>query len=225
MRGKGNGIGRQSVTGTANEQQESSFSRAAGKLESAEKIGGTVIASNSHLMTASEFARRPKPADGSKEELVRGEIAMTPPPGFEHGYVQTNIATLLSAHVRKHGLGRVVVETGLVTENDPDSVRGPDVSFWSKERLPMDQKPRGYPDVAADLCVEVLSPDDRMPKVMKKVDEYISRGVRLVWIVNPRTQSVAVHRSLSDFNTIEADGLLDGGEVVPGFQCAIKDLF
>ncbi len=179
---------------------------------------------SSHL-TASDFARRPKPADGSKEELVRGEITMTPPPGFEHGYVQTNIATLLSAYVRKHGLGRVVVETGLVTENDPDTVRGPDVSFWSKERLPMDETPRGYPNVAADLCVEVVSPDDRMPKVMKKVEEYFTRGVRLVWIVNPRTGTVAVHRSPSDFETIDGDAQLEGGDVVAGFQCAVADLF
>lgn len=179
----------------------------------------------SHLMTASEFASRPRPADGSREELVRGEITMTPPPGFEHGYVQTNIATLLNVHVRKHKLGRVVVETGLVTENDPDTVRGPDVSFWSKERLPMDQTPQGYPEVAADLCVEVLSPDDPMAKVSKKLEEYFTRGVRLVWVVNPRTRTVVVYGSLTDHETIEADGYLEGGDVVPQFRCAVAEIF
>src|SRR5437870_40030 len=120
-----------------------------------------MIASRHALMTAEEFAARPDPDDGSKEELVRGVIVMTPPPGFAHGKCQTGIIYLLCDHVRRRKLGHVVVETGLVTERDPDTVRGPDVSYWSKERLPLDETPTGYPDVPADLCVEVLSPNDR----------------------------------------------------------------
>jgi Uma2 family endonuclease len=102
-----------------------------------------MIASRPILMTAEEFAQRPEPPDGSKEELVRGEIVMTPPPGFEHGFHQAGIVAILYTHVRRHRLGRVVVETGVVTERDPDTVRGPDVSFWSKESLPLEETPRG----------------------------------------------------------------------------------
>lgn len=76
------------------------------------------------LLTAEEFARLPNPPDGSKQELVRGEIVTMPPPGFVHGVVQLNVASLVRAHVRNHKLGRVTVESGVITEQGPDTVRG-----------------------------------------------------------------------------------------------------
>ena len=184
-----------------------------------------MIASTARLWTAEEFACRPEPPDGSKEELVRGEIVMAPPPGFEHGLIQVGISALLHAHVSRHKLGRVVVESGLITQRDPDSDRGPDVSYWSKERLPFDQTPRGFADVAADLCLEVLSPDDRPGKLRETRTEYFTRGVRQVWVIDPKTRSVSVYRSVDDRDVIDEVGHLDGGEVVPGFRCAVADIF
>ena len=87
------------------------------------------------LVTAEEFARLPDPLDGSKQELVRGRIVTMPPPGFEHGDIQLNVGALLKVFVRPKRLGRVVTESGIITERGPDTVRGADVSFWSKERL------------------------------------------------------------------------------------------
>src|SRR5437899_2132623 len=137
------------------------------------------------LITAEEFARMPDPADGAKQELVRGEIITMPPPGFDHGLCQGRIYALLDAHVRSHQLGRVTVETGLVTEREPDTVRGPDVAYWSYERLPRNQRPQGYPDTAADFCVEALSPKKRLRQIREKIREYFERGVRMVWVVDP----------------------------------------
>src|SRR6478672_6836851 len=85
-------------------------------------------------LTAAEFARLPEPADGSKQELVRGEVVTMPPPGIRHGIVQTNVACLIQPYARAHKLGRVTVESGVVTEEDPDTVRGPDVAFWALMR-------------------------------------------------------------------------------------------
>ncbi|MGL6096876.1 MAG: Uma2 family endonuclease, partial [Fimbriiglobus sp.] len=110
------------------------------------------------LLTADEFSRLPNPADGSKQELVRGEVVTIPPPGFRHGDVQGNVLFAVKSYVKQSKTGRVTVETGLVTGRDPDSVRGPDVAFWSFARLPADQYPAVYPTVAADLVAEVLSP-------------------------------------------------------------------
>jgi hypothetical protein len=106
-----------------------------------------MIASRPTLTSADEFAKRPGPPDGAKEELVRGQIVRTPPPGFAHGVYQVNISAILHNYVHRKKLGRVVVETGVVTERDPDTVRGPDVSYWSKESLPLDEIPSGYPEV------------------------------------------------------------------------------
>jgi Uma2 family endonuclease len=177
------------------------------------------------LLTADEFSRRPEPEDGSKEELVRGVVITMPPPGFEHGLGQGRVYGLLDSYTRPRRLGRLVIETGLITERDPDSVRGPDVSYWSAARLPFDQRPRGYPDVAADLCVEVLSPSRRPADIAEKVREYLQAGVRLVWIIDPITQTLTVHRPQQPERVLTVNDTLSGEDVVPGFTCLVADLF
>src|SRR5689334_8327902 len=112
------------------------------------------------LITAEEFARMPNPADGSRQELVKGVIIAMPPPGARHGACCSRINRRLANFVEDNNLGTVFTnDTGFVTERSPDSVRGPDVSFWSREILP--EIPEGYIEVPANLVVEVVSPSDR----------------------------------------------------------------
>jgi Uma2 family endonuclease len=177
------------------------------------------------LITAEEFARMPDPPDGSKQELVKGVIVTMAPPNFQHGQVQLNIGALLRQHVRPAGLGRVTVETGLVTERDPDTVRGPDVAFWSADRLPLDQTPDVYPDVAADLCVEVLSPSNTVRGINAKIREYFTRGVRMVWIVDPDERTVTVYRRPGEGRVLWEDATITGEEVLPGFSCRVAEFF
>jgi Uma2 family endonuclease len=177
------------------------------------------------LLTADEFAQRPDPHDGSKEELVRGVVITMPAPGFDHGLVQARICGLLDQHVRPRRIGRVTLESGVVTERDPDTVRGPDVAYWSAERVPLDQRPRGYPDAAADLCVEILSPSDRPGQTDEKVREYLQRGVRLVWVVNSDERTVTVHVPNEEARELAETDMLTGGDVLPEFQVRVADLF
>jgi Uma2 family endonuclease len=177
------------------------------------------------LITAEEFAEMPSPPDGSKQELVRGVIETMPPPGFDHGLCQVRIAGLLDRHAVANGLGRVTVETGLITEREPDTVRGPDVSFWSFHRLPLDQRPKGYPQVAADLCVEVLSPTKKLRKITEKIGEYFERGARMVWIVDPEHHAVTVYRSPEQGLILHESATLSGEDVLPDFSCQVAELF
>lgn len=177
------------------------------------------------LITAAEFARMPDPPDGSKQELVRGVIVTMTPPGFRHGVCQNKVAFLLTAHVLAAHSGRVTVETGVVTERDPDTVRGPDVAFWSIERLPLDQTPEIYRDVAADLCVEILSPSNTQHEMQEKVREYINRGVRMVWVVDPEAHTVTVYRQAGEGRLLWDDATLTGEDVLPDFQCRVAEFF
>jgi Uma2 family endonuclease len=177
------------------------------------------------LITAEEFLKMPEPPDGSKQELVRGEVITMPPPGFRHGVRQGRVYRILDDYVTPRRLGRVTVESGLVTERGPDTVRGPDVAYWSAERLPLDQEPEGYPDVAADLCVEILSPSDRPGKVREKVREYCVRGVRMVWLIDPEDRNVWVYRAPEEARVLHEGATLNGEDVLPGFSCRVTDLF
>lgn len=177
------------------------------------------------LITAAEFARMPEPPDGSKEELDRGVIVTMPAPGFRHGMVQATIGSLLYKYGRSNRNGRVTLETGLQTEFDPDTVRSPDVAFWSAERLPLDQVPEAYPDVAADLVVEIQSPSNRRQTTQDKIREYLNRGVRMVWIVDPEARTVTVYRQPGEGRLLWHDARLTSDDVLPSFQCRVAEFF
>jgi Uma2 family endonuclease len=177
------------------------------------------------LLTAEEFAKLPNPVDGSKQELVRGEVVTMPPPGFRHGIVQVNVATLLKVFAKQHKLGRITVESGVVTERDEDTVRGPDVAYWSYERLPADQVPEGYPNVAPDLCVEVLSPSNTEQRTTKKVGEYFACGARMVWVIDPEERTVTIYRKPGDGRVLWEDATIAGEDVLPGFSCPLNEFF
>lgn len=174
-------------------------------------------------ITAEEFGRMPEPADGSKEELVKGVIVTMPPPKGRHGYVQLQIGAILLGFVKPKRLGWVVTESGTILERDPDTVRGPDVAYYSIARQPT--PPADYFEIPPDLAVEVLSTDDRRPAVREKIREYVSAGVRLVWLADPETRTVLAYRgSLRGTEYDEAD-TLDGGDVLPEFTCRVADFF
>lgn len=186
----------------------------------------TVAEPPKKLLTAEEFAALPEPSDGSKQELVRGEVVtVMSSPGFNHGIVQVNIATLLKVFTKQHRLGRVTTESGVRTEYDPDSVRGPDVGYWSYERVPPDQTPKPYPKVAADLCVEVRSPSNTQRKLTLKAREYLASGVRMVWIVDTEERTVTIYRQPDEGRVIAEDASISGEEVVPGFSCRVSEFF
>jgi Uma2 family endonuclease len=177
------------------------------------------------LLTAEEFAVLPQPADGLQQELVKGVIITMPPPGFYHGVVCLLLGRKLGNFIDAHDLGWITSnDSGVILARNPDTVRGPDLAFWGRERLP--QPPRqGYPSVAPDLAVEVLSPSDVFTRVQQKVQEYLSAGVRLIWILVPEDRSVAVFRAGKPSSVLFNGEALSGEDVLPGFSCPIAELF
>ena len=143
------------------------------------------------LLTAEEFARRPDP--GHPEELVKGRVVAMPPPKARHGQVCARVVFLLQLHCQEHDLGHVLSnDAGVITRRAPDSVRGPDVAFYSYAKLPKGPLPDAYPAVPPDAVFEVLSPDDRWPPMLTKVAEYLEAGVGVVSVLDPARSLVQV---------------------------------
>jgi Uma2 family endonuclease len=158
-------------------------------------------------------------------ELVEGEIIKMSPTGEKHGIIEFNLGGELRALVRRHQLGRVSGgEVGIYTRRHPDSVRGAEIVFISNERLAQ-RGVTGFMDVAPDLVVEIMSPDDRWNEVMRKLEEYLGIGVRLVWIVDPETESVFAYRSMTDVRRFEKNETLTADDVLPGFAVPVEELF
>ncbi len=122
-----------------------------------------------------------------------------------------------------NNLGWVGSESGVITEQDPDSVRGPDVYFFSIERSPT--PPTGYGEVVPDLVVEIRSPSDRNRAIREKVSEYLAAGVRLVWVVDPETRTAVVYSGNMRGVEHGEDDTITGGDVLPGFACKVAQFF
>lgn len=163
--------------------------------------------------------------EGWRDELVRGRLVREPIPGGEHGWIQVILASALHGHADAHGLGVVLVESGYVLAESPPTVRGPDVSFVSRERIPPEGVVRGHWRMAPDLAVEVVSPSNRLAEMQEKVLEYLDAGSRMVWVVDPRTRSITVYRSPAEIRLLRRGDTLDGGNVVPGFRLPVEELF
>jgi Uma2 family endonuclease len=177
------------------------------------------------LMTADELLA--KPDDGFVYELIKGElIKVSPPPGHEHGLVAMNIAGPLFEYVKTNNLGNVyAAETGYLLEEDPDTVRAADVSFVSKKRIEAAGPVKGYWKGAPDLAVEVISPSDTVGRIEGKVAEWLERGTRLLWVVSPKMRTVTVYRSLTEIAVLTDKERLEGGDVIPGFQISVAEIF
>lgn len=120
-------------------------------------------------------------------------------------------------------LGRVYVESGFKLTSNPDTVRGPDVAFISRTRLP-EPEPLGYPAFAPDLVVEILSPGDRPGEVLGKVADWLSAGSRLVWVIDAERRLARVYRADGTEDIVTADETLHGEDVLPGFAWPLTSI-
>ena len=178
------------------------------------------MSTTTRAMTEAELMALPR--DGRKRELVDGEIRVMSPAGFRHCVVAINLAALLAAFVKEHGLGYVAgSQVGFWMPSG--NLRVPDLSFVAAHRFPHGV-PEGFSPVVPDLAVEVLSPGDTQREILDKVGEYLASGVRLVWVVDPRARKAVAHRSLTDVREVAEDGDLDGEDVVPGFRCRLGEI-
>lgn len=182
----------------------------------------TSTATETDLITGEEFAAM---GDIGPCELIDGIIVPMAPAGDEHGNYEGNVYAALREFVRPKKLGKVRVgEVGIYIRRNPDAVRGADVLFISNERYAQ-RTSSGFLDVAPDLVVEVVSPNDRWNQITEKLRDYFSIGVRLIWLVNPGTRSVFAYRSLTDIREFTEADELPGDEVLPGFSVSVARFF
>lgn len=163
--------------------------------------------------------------DNRRTELVQGRVVEVPPPGSLHGLVQVEIAALLREHLKKKGIGRVVTESGVITNRGPDSVRGPDVAFYSYQRLPKGDVPIGYPSVMPEIVFEVLSPSQGFGSDLVKVGEYLGAGVFAVCVVDPRRRTAVIFQENADILLLAADDVLRLPEPLADWAPRVAEFF
>ena len=164
--------------------------------------------------------------EGKRAELVRGDLIVMTPAGGRHGQVAHKVGLLVGNHVLDRNLGRVfAAETGFLLRRDPDTVRAPDVAFVAADRLEAHDIPPGFPELAPDLVVEVVSPNDSDTAVRTKVDDWLGAGTRLVWVIDPEARSVTAHRPAHPAEVFLESDTLVGAPVLSDFRVRVRDLF
>lgn len=173
------------------------------------------------LTTIEEFASTPREG---LWELIDGEVVEMNPTSGRSGRIGLRIGSLLDQHVTRHGLGWAVgADTGFVLFPDRDTVRSPDAAVVLRERL--DDAPETFVPLAPDLAVEVLSPTDRRNDALAKITMYLQAGVRLIWLVDPKTETVTVYQPDSAPRIVRGHETLDGGAVLPEFRLSLAEVF
>jgi Uma2 family endonuclease len=157
-------------------------------------------------------------------ELVDG-ILVEKAMGSMESVLAIEIASLLRNWVKPRKLGTVLGEAGML-RLAPGLIRIPDVAFLSKDKFPGGRFPRDSAwSLAPDLAIEVLSPGNTDEEMTEKLHDYFNAGTRLVWYVDPRKRQVQVFTSPISSRIVTQDQTLDGGDVLPGFELSLKELF
>jgi Uma2 family endonuclease len=181
-----------------------------------------ITSSEAGLMTGEELLAM---GDIGPCELINGRIVPMAPAGIRHGTIELTLGLALQQFVQSRGLGWVAVgEVGIYTQRNPDRIRGADLVFISQERLP-GGLPQGFLEVAPELIVEILSPEDRWQSVRQKIEEYFAIGAKWVWVVEPENRAVLVYRSSTELQKLGEEDILEGEGILEGFTLPVISLF
>jgi Uma2 family endonuclease len=157
-------------------------------------------------------------------ELVDG-VLVEKAMGARESIVAMTIGRRIGNFIDPENLGVVIGEGGPLRLL-PGLVRLPHVSFISWKTIGADEFPEApIADLAPDLAVEVISEGNTRKEMERKLRDYFVSGVRLVWLVYPKTQTVEVYTSPDEMRRVGKNQALDGGDVLPGFRLTLKDMF
>ncbi|HET8523440.1 MAG TPA: Uma2 family endonuclease [Thermomicrobiales bacterium] len=160
-------------------------------------------------------------------ELIRGVLREVTPTTGKHGWVTMRFAWQLGQVVFPEQRGVLYgAETGFVIEVNPDTVLAPDLAFVRRERLSTDDdQGQGFVSIIPDLVIEVISPSNRRAEIEEKTELYLNAGVALLWWLDPRRHTVTVNQSGEERRVLMEQDILDGGDVLPGFQISVAEIF
>jgi Uma2 family endonuclease len=157
-------------------------------------------------------------------ELVDGILVEKAMGSFE-SMIAVELAALIRNFVKSRKLGTVLGADGML-KLGPGLIRIPDVAFLSKTKFPSGRSPRASAwSLAPDLAVEVLSDSNTAEEMREKLHDYFTAGTRLVWYVDPQLRQVDVFVSPESKRIVKQDQLLDGGDVLPGLEINLRELF
>ncbi len=157
-------------------------------------------------------------------ELIDGTLVEKTMASLE-SMLATELIYYLRRYLETNDLGMLTAGDGLL-KILPGQIRAPDVAFIRWERFPGRKPPKAaIYSVASDLAVEILSEGNTKAEMDRKLRDYFKASVQLVWYIEPETRTARAYAAASAWTEIGPDGLLLGGDVLPGFELPLAQLF
>ena len=174
------------------------------------------------LLTARDLELMPGD-DSVRLELIEGKLISMPPAGADHGYLGLEIGAELRNFVKSHKLGKTYGSDAGFRLSE-DTVLSPDAAFVCQDRVALVHR-RGFANGAPDLAVEVVSPSNTVPELLRKIRLYFKAGCRTVWVIDRDRSEVQVFEASGADRTLRSGDLLECPELLPGFSLPIAELF
>ncbi len=185
----------------------------------------TAMATAQSVMTADEYAALPDP-HGYPTELVKGCLVTMVPPMPRHGEICARVSYIVQRHLDDHPIGRVLInDSGVITERDPDTVRGADIAYYSFDRVPQGPLSMSLLLVPPEIVFEVRSPNERWGKLHLKVAEYLNVGVLAVCVVDDDTRSLHVFRDNQPMRVFKAGDEFSLPDILGDFRVQVQRFF
>jgi Uma2 family endonuclease len=222
-------------------------------MESRWRVGMSAVAENTlaHRRTLADLMDRlghvplervlmdPAPGRATMQDAIRlmdGEpkrlcewVAKTlveKPMGSNESRMTADLIYHLKAYLRKHDLGFLTCESGGFQLRT--TMRMPDVAFVSWRHFPNKKKDLAKYAVLPfppELAVEVLSGTNTKKEIERKRVEYFEAGVKLVWVVDPKKQTLVVYRADGSSSLLRTDDVVTGEDVLPGLAIPVGEVF
>jgi len=173
------------------------------------------------LLSLADYAALPD--DGKRYELVEGELVELTFPNWKHSSIQSFLFGKLSAYLDRDPIGKVGNDFGFILGRDPDTLRGPDLYFVTKERA-SSISPDSWMDGAPNLAVEILSPSNSRAEIRRKVEQYLAAGSDLVWVIDPEQRTIETIGSSGKRTVLTDDDELTARTLLPDFSVSVRDV-
>ena len=159
-------------------------------------------------------------------ELIVGELHILPGSGSQSSRISLRIGGRIDLYLENNPIGFATGEDGeYILSRNPDTMVAPDIGYARFDRVPNGEVPTEFCPTYPDLAVEVNSPSDRQLDVGRKAQRYLDAGTLLVWVVDPKSKTVVVHRKNGEREQFSRGQTLSGEDVLPGFEISVDLIF
>ncbi len=159
------------------------------------------------------------------ERTAKGEVIVMAPAGSDSGWRNGKLTMRLGIWAEQDDTGEFFdSSTGFTLPNG--AVRSPDASWIVRDRwlaVPLNDRQR-FSGICPDFVVEILSPSDLLSEGREKIREYLDQGVRLGWLLDPKSGLAEIYRPGRPVESQDRPATLSGEDVLPGFVLELQGI-